>query len=245
MKKLIGYSFAAGLLISGGIIYATYSLTDNYFGSSEETATASGNASENVSGNASEEIDLDTSAFGNDENEEAANDEDEKGGNPDGVYFLDTAIFDLERSDHEDAINFKDGQEERAEENIDYMHNVMNDIVGYGNVDTLDFDDVRNGEYHDTKKFMEGIMELQDDLLDDSRAIKDIDIFENFYKLAVSHHTEDRMALRYAHRIIHDLDIYVNGDGSDDDRRIWGVTQAFGDDDRIESMYNYLRDHAQ
>ncbi|MCE7791565.1 hypothetical protein K8O68_03880 [Salipaludibacillus sp. CUR1] len=252
MKKLIGYSFAAGLLISGGIIYATYSLADNHFGSSA-------NDSVNASENASEESDLDAGELN--ENEKSANNtadesaesddleqEDENEGNPNKVYFNDHATFNLERSDHEDAINFKDGQKDRAKELIGDLHKTMNDIVGYGKIDTLDFEELRSKEFDSHlshKEFMKGIMELEDDLLDDSRAVNDIRNLESYYRLGYSLHSEDRMALRYAHRIIHDLDIYVNGNGSDDDRRIWGVTEAFGDDDRIERMYDYIRDHAQ
>ncbi len=79
---------------------------------------------------------------------------------------------------------------------------MMNNLVGYGNVESLSFDGLREGMYHDIDGFRNGILKLQEDLLEDSRAIHDIRNLENFYLLGSSEQTEDRMALRYAHRVI-------------------------------------------
>lgn len=226
MKKFTFWAVFISLLLTVGIFYNLSSFTFSIL--DKDNSTEASDRTSNSDGSSGNE---------NNETEKAS----DNSPNDDTVFFMDNTEFDLSRSTHEDAINYQEGKEPEAKEIILYLHDVMNDITGYGHVESLRFDALRDNAYHDNSRFKEGIKKLQEELLDDSRALHDIRNLENFYQLGSSHHSEDRMALRYAHRIIHDLDVYVNGARSNDDRDTWGVTEAFGNDDTITQLYDYLR----
>jgi len=230
-----------GIIVSFGVFYMFSTSTENSLSSQV-------NKLEN---NQSEENVINENDIGENNSDSEGNDtaDSDINANPtenrERVFFMSDIYFYIDRSEHEDAINYQEGKEAEAKEMIGYLHDTMNEVTGYGNVETLSFDGLREGMYHNNARFYHGLLELQEDLLDKSRALHDIRNVENFYQLGSSKQTEDRMALRYAHRVIHDLDIYVNGAEDSEDRKIWGVTEAFGNDREIETMYNYLRNHQE
>ncbi|TVP81958.1 MAG: hypothetical protein EA344_12295 [Alkalicoccus sp.] len=148
----------------------------------------------------------------------------------------------FERSEREEALAFQTGREEEAKEKLRSLHRTMNELTGYGRVETFRFEDLREGEYHDPEKLMNKAETLKNDYLDDSRAVDDVSNFMTFYDYASDPAVEDRMAMRYAHRIIHDLDYEVNGVEEGGDIQIYGVTEAYGNDDSLEELYGYLLD---
>lgn len=232
MKKWLLFGLIAGLLTAGGFGFGAYSMTGNLMDTWSDPASGA------------EPMDIEPSTGSLDlemKNEHEVklpkNEEDE-------VYFNNHGTFDLSRSTEEKDIAFQSGQQASAKRAIADLHESMNDLTGYGKIETFDHEKLRAGEYHDHKHFREQIMNLKEKYLDDSRALKDLHNLKMYYTMGISIQSEDRVAMRYAHRIIHDLDVHVNGDGHEDDRTIWGVTEAFGEDKRIEEMYSYIRDHA-
>ncbi len=244
-----------GMIVAGLVFYMFSNFTDTTLSSSVNNSNNENDRNEQVEMNENEPNlqDDNDESNANNENDEPVNESNESNENEnqndseelERVFFMNDNYFYIDRSGHEDAINYQQGKEQEAKQLIDYLHQTMNDIVGYGNVESLNFDNLRDGKYHDNNRFHNSILKLQEELLDDSRALHDIRNLENFYQLGSSLHSEDRMALRYAHRVIHDLDIYVNGAGDDDDRKIWGLTEAYGNDNAIESMYDYLREYGE
>lgn len=247
-----------GVLLAIGVFYIFSTSTNNSLSSAANNRGIENNDTEITELNETNEmVENENKDEKNQENEDAENNDkqnkkntsenssNEKEGVVDKererIFFMSDTYFYIDRSNHEDAINFKEGKETEAKEIINYLHETMNEITGHGNVESLNFTSLRDGMYHDTDRFRNGIVKLQEDLLDESRALHDIRNLENYYQLGSSQQTEDRMALRYAHRVIHDLDIYVNGTGDGDDRKIWGVTESYGNDKQIETMYDYLR----
>lgn len=148
----------------------------------------------------------------------------------------------FERSEREEAVAFQTEQEDAAKDKLRSIHRTMNELTGYGRVETFRFEDLRDGEYHDPEKLMNQAEKLKNDYLDDSRAVDDVSNFMTFYDYASDPAVEDRMAMRYAHRIIHDLDYEMNGVEEGGDIQIYGVTEAYGNDESLKELYGYLLD---
>jgi hypothetical protein len=148
----------------------------------------------------------------------------------------------FERSERAEAVAFQENQEEAAREKLRSIHRTMNELTGYGRVETFRFEDLREGEYHDPENLMNKAEKLKGDYLNDSRAVDDVSNFMTFYNYASDPSVEDRMAMRYAHRIIHDLDYEMNGVEESGEIQIYGVTEAYGNDESLQELYEYLLD---
>ncbi|SER85382.1 hypothetical protein [Salipaludibacillus aurantiacus] len=242
MKKIMLYAIPAVLLIVTALIYSIVEFPQ--LASSEDKEAAENAEMESDRATEENKKDNDNNS-GDQESSNGTSSENNEGSGAERIFFMSDTYFYIDRSEHEDAINYKEGKKEEAKEIIGELHEIMNNLVGFGKVEVINFHSLRNDKYFDTDAFHDRLSALQEDLLAESRALYDIRNLQNFYMMGSSYETEDRMALRYAHRIIHDLDIYVNGDGEKDERRIWGVTEAYGNDSDIDKMYDYIRNYGE
>lgn len=150
----------------------------------------------------------------------------------------------LSFSDHEEAINYQSGQEERANEIIMILHDKFNDLTGWGALEAINWESHRSGDSSfNIELFRELTYELENEMLAESRALHDIRNLVTLYDLAHWEEANDMRALRYAHRIIHDLDNSINGARGDE--TIYGVTEAFGERRNIQDIYDYIRNRLE
>ncbi|SDN19619.1 hypothetical protein [Alkalicoccus daliensis] len=244
MKKMLLISFAGVIGLSAGGWYIYNELEQ--FPDAPETKAVENNEDKSGAEQSDENADFSkrmTMKEYKDEQEEETKDpvdNEEQSSLPeqseeDRVYFMEGKYFDLTLSEEENELQFQEGKAEEAAEVIAELHNSFNEIAGYGGAETLQFKEYKENEY---KQIQEDASYLKEDLVAQSRLLIDLEFLYRMNQFAV--HYEDRMAIRYAHRIIHDLDIHINDNGTDTSKKIWGITQAFGSKEGIQRMHRYI-----
>ncbi|MFC4737129.1 hypothetical protein ACFO4L_11070 [Bacillus daqingensis] len=151
-----------------------------------------------------------------------------------------TDSISLDRSEAAEDIAYQEGKREEAEQLIYEVHEAFNNITGYGAIDEFRFADF----VHETREFEgESYVPMGSDLsyllsylLDDSKLRDDVENARELFYYGVNN--EDTSVLRYAHRIMHDLDVYINEEGRQSDKDIFGVTETFGLEKSIERMHD-------
>ncbi|TLS37182.1 hypothetical protein [Pseudalkalibacillus caeni] len=132
----------------------------------------------------------------------------------------------VEKIDYEDAVKYRDGQEEKAKKLVQVSHNYLNDTFAYGRLDETELNNLIEGpNYPEWSKFQDDVAWLRGyGFTEDSRVYYDMMNVEGLFYSVIK---GDKMAVRYIHRIFHDLDKNINN--SYPDTKEWGVTEAFGD----------------
>ncbi|MCA1032044.1 hypothetical protein LCL95_13495 [Bacillus timonensis] len=129
---------------------------------------------------------------------------------------------------YDDAVLFKSGQKDKVKKTVSDIHHYLDDLFGYGRIETLDLGRIRGGDLHNS--FMENVIEpiayLRGHGFAPSMVIYDMVNAQGL------HYIGDEMAYRYMHRIFHDLDHHLNGEHNGS--YTWGITEAYGDPTSVE-----------
>ncbi|TSB47222.1 hypothetical protein [Alkalicoccobacillus porphyridii] len=142
-------------------------------------------------------------------------------------------IIDYEAST--ERVVFQEGEEEKVKELIQTHHDFLNHLAGWGGVERLDHSELTEREKWRTLK--SDVQWMMDYGLSHSEMMNDLRNAEALIEVSEEH--SDEMSVRYLHRIFHDLDAELNGTNVD---RIWNVTYAFGAEEEINKVYNYMHD---
>ncbi|MGG3737228.1 hypothetical protein [Aeribacillus pallidus] len=131
-----------------------------------------------------------------------------------------------DRKEYDDAYLFKPGKEQEAKQKLAELHDFYDDLLGWGKAEHINFRQL------DMVQMQEDVQAFQN-LLEPSKILNDVHYTQAL--LGVAFRYNDSMALRYVHRIFHDLDYHINGTEVD---REWKVTDAFGGNP--DEIRNYL-----
>jgi hypothetical protein len=119
--------------------------------------------------------------------------------------------------DYPIAVKFKPGKEEEGKRILAELHEFYNNLTGWGGAEHIDWSSLKYAE------MQEKIQSFRDTLEPNTSRIEN-DVNNATVLLGVAYRYEDSMAMRYVHRIFHDLDYHLNGTQVDQE---WGVTSAF------------------
>lgn len=150
--------------------------------------------------------------------------------------------LDLTFSDADYSVGIRDGKQEDALAALYDLHEAFNNITGYGAVEVFAYDNIQDedagyeGEYYGD--MTENIYYMSEHLLEPSLLQHDIDKGAELFIYGVQQ--ENQRALRYAHRIFHDLDVHLNHGGEESGEDIWHVTETFGKESVVETMHSAL-----
>lgn len=130
--------------------------------------------------------------------------------------------------DYSIAVKFKPGKEEEGKRILAELHEFYNNLTGWGSAEHIDWSNLKYAE------MQEKIQSFRDTLEPNTSRIEN-DVNNATVLLGVAYRYEDSMAMRYVHRIFHDLDHHINGTPVDKE---WGVTSAFNGNPK--EIRNYL-----
>ncbi|WP_147476336.1 hypothetical protein [Corallococcus sp. AB032C] len=130
--------------------------------------------------------------------------------------------------DYSIAVKFKPGKEEEGKRILAELHEFYNNLTGWGDAEHIDWSNLKYAE------MQEKIQSFRDTLEPNTSRIEN-DVNNATVLLGVAYRYEDSMAMRYVHRIFHDLDHHINGTPVDKE---WGVTSAFNGNPK--EIRNYL-----
>lgn len=102
---------------------------------------------------------------------------------------------------------------------IAYHHETMNNLVGWGDIATVEIDADLKDKLEKMKDETNKVIPAMSGPIG-----KDLAMYVSYLNAAVAEEDSDHLV--QAHRIIHDLDVGVNGNEAED---FWGVTETFGD----------------
>ncbi|MDQ0207171.1 hypothetical protein [Alkalicoccobacillus murimartini] len=140
-------------------------------------------------------------------------------------------IIDYEVSDK--RIAFQEGEEETVKELFKKQHDYLNSLAGWGGVERLDHSELSEKEkWRELKK---DVQWLKEHGLAPSEAVNDLKNAEALINVSEEHTNE--MSVRYLHRIFHDIDAELNDTDVD---KIWNVTYAYGSEEEINKVYQYI-----
>ncbi|MGG3571167.1 hypothetical protein ABES25_12080 [Bacillus gobiensis] len=140
-------------------------------------------------------------------------------------------LITFQYRDYDTDVAYKD--EAKVKEIIRKQHNYLNDLAGWGHLDSVDLRSL--AESPEWQQLKEDISYLKKDGFSDSEVLNDLSNAEAFFVIGQE---GDSMSIRYLHRIFHDLDAEINGIEVD---KIWGVTRSFGDERKNEVLFNYIK----
>lgn len=129
----------------------------------------------------------------------------------------------------EREIRLETSENNTVKNEISRIHSLLNELVGWNGYRNIRWDD----------------RDMFNDLLDRAKNLK-VNIIDNNLRedilnmiacIEIAIENRDADGLLYAHRIIHDLDYYVNGNNSDGN--IYNVT-TYGNDSDIKVVLNYI-----
>ncbi|MDV2685968.1 hypothetical protein RYX56_16495 [Alkalihalophilus lindianensis] len=142
-------------------------------------------------------------------------------------------LVTLQYGEYEEAIAYQPGQETKANKIIATQHTYLNKLAGWGRADSLNYESTISEE--EWNQLRDDINWLYNEGFADSHVKNDMKNARAFMYVAES---RDAMALRYLHRIFHDLDAEINGNEVD---KIWQVTHSFGKSSQHKTLHNYLK----
>ncbi|WP_026691118.1 hypothetical protein [Alteribacter aurantiacus] len=130
------------------------------------------------------------------------------------------------------TVAFGEGMELNAKATLGSAHDYLNELTGWNRIQDLEMSEVKvSGEWH---RLREELSFLYNDGFAASVAKEDIGTAMRLVEMAES--GGDIEALRFLHRVVHDLDIHINEADGDD----WGVTAAFGYENKAEGLQVFL-----
>ncbi|WP_096439383.1 hypothetical protein [Alteribacter populi] len=130
------------------------------------------------------------------------------------------------------AVDYQEGMEEKTKTTLANVHEYLNQLTGWGQIESINMELLIVGEQW--KKFKDDLRFLEQQGFAPSLTHQDIVTAGELVEAAEE--SGDREALRFIHRIFHDLDIHINETDGD----TWGTTEAFGSEERVETVHLYL-----
>ncbi|KHF38849.1 hypothetical protein [Halalkalibacter okhensis] len=131
-------------------------------------------------------------------------------------------------------VAYQENQEQTVKEMIAKQHHFLNNLAGWGNAETLDYQELKDDPQW--LQLKEDIEWLQESGFSESEVLTDMNNAKEFMNVASS---GDTKSLLYLHRIFHDLDAEINDQEVD---KIWNVTHAFGNPSEQDQLLSYLTD---
>ncbi|HDX9578821.1 TPA: hypothetical protein ROX88_002372 [Bacillus pseudomycoides] len=127
---------------------------------------------------------------------------------------------------------------------ITAIHSDLNNITGWEKYEN--YEDVNSPSWEGSKSSFELIaVTLKEavSLSEDGGLRKDLERAEKQHDIAVKHH--DTQALRYAHRIVHDLDIKINGIDVKDVKIFNSAKAGAGNGSEVPVYEEYIKQHSK
>ncbi|GAE25634.1 hypothetical protein JCM9140_1641 [Halalkalibacter wakoensis JCM 9140] len=130
------------------------------------------------------------------------------------------------------AVAYQENQEQMVKELIAKHHDYLNQLAGWGNVETIDLSALDSDDKW--QQLQTDIKWLLESGFTNSLVVTDMKNAQDFMEVASS---GDAKSLLYLHRIFHDLDANINDQNVD---KIWDVTHAFGNKSEQDQLLTYL-----
>lgn len=140
--------------------------------------------------------------------------------------------YQLTDAEADIKVAYQVGQEQEVKRIIASQHEYLNNLVGWGKVESINFEQLVDDR--DWNQLQRDIKWVYEEGLAPSAILNDMSHASQFYTLAL---TGDQMSIRYLHRIFHDLDAKIN---QIDVEQIWNVTDAFGTEQEQTDVQEYL-----
>ncbi|MCW3490023.1 hypothetical protein [Dethiobacter alkaliphilus] len=119
--------------------------------------------------------------------------------------------------------------DEEVSQTVTSAHNTLNNLVGWGRIER--FKDPQARDWNQI-----GVIKVSRSGIDNESMLKDIEVFESTLAYAIDN--RDWRALVDAHRIIHDLDLWVLRGDSEPREDYWGATVTLeGKDNPVYQQY--------
>ncbi|MBM7095039.1 hypothetical protein JSY36_04640 [Bacillus sp. H-16] len=130
-----------------------------------------------------------------------------------------------------EAVAYEPGMEQNTKLTLGMAHEYLNELTGWGRLKDIDVTMLsRDADWVRLKGQLDYLYES----FGASKAKEDV---RTALMLAeVAEVSGDREALRFLHRVVHDLDVNINEADGDH----WGITEAFGYEGQSESVKRYL-----
>ncbi len=148
------------------------------------------------------------------------------------------SVQEIEHNDYENSVLYQPNREVTTLDTLSTQHSFLNDVTGWGGVETLNLRNLITSD--EWKELKAAVNWMRTEGFSPSKVLNDM---ENAYGLILLvERNGDRTALRYLHRIFHDLDVQLNEVTEEEgDTKIWGVTHSFGNNREIRRVNNYLK----
>lgn len=148
------------------------------------------------------------------------------------------SVQEIEHLEYEESVIFQENKENQTLEVLSLQHKYLNNVTGWGGADTVDLRNLKTSD--EWKELKSSVNWMKTEGFGPSKVRNDM---ENANALMILVEREDdRTALKYLHRIFHDLDVTLNEVTEDEgETNIWGVTQALGNNREIRRINNYLK----
>lgn len=158
-----------------------------------------------------------------------------------GSLFSSTTLASVQEIDHEeyeDDIIYQENREKTTLEVISVQHKYLNNVTGWGGADTVNLRNLKTSD--EWKELKAAVNWLKAEGFAPSKVWNDMENANALITLV--ERNEDRTALKYLHRIFHDLDVTLNEITEEQgETNIWGVTHALGNNREIRRINNYLK----
>jgi hypothetical protein len=148
----------------------------------------------------------------------------------DGSLFSSTTLASVQEIEHKIT----------TLETLNVHHSYLNDITGWGGVETVNIRNLITSD--EWKELKAAVNWMKTEGFGPSKILNDMENAHGFILLV--EREGDRTALRYLHRIFHDLDVTLNEVTEEEgDTTIWGHTHAFGNNRDIRKANNHLKNN--
>lgn len=148
------------------------------------------------------------------------------------------SVQEIEHNEYEEAVVYQSNREKSTLETLSLQHSYLNDITGWGGVETVNIRNLITSD--EWKELKAAVNWMKTEGFAPSKILNDMENAHGFILLV--ERDGDRASLRYLHRILHDLDVTLNEITEDEnDTTIWGVTHAFGNNRDIRKVNNHLK----
>lgn len=126
-----------------------------------------------------------------------------------------------EIKEYDQDVVWKSGYEIDGKQKLKKLHDFYNQLLGWGEADEIYWSELDGEDMRDHLRDLHTFVEP-------SKMDNDLKNAEALLELALAR--DDVMSLRFVHRILHDLDHYINGTEVDG---VWKVTDSFNGDPGI------------
>lgn len=148
------------------------------------------------------------------------------------------SVQEIEHQEYEDAVLYQENREVSTLEELSKQHKYLNNVTGWGGADTVDLRNLKTSD--EWKELKAAVNWMKTEGFAPSKVWNDMENANGLILLV--ERNDDRTALKYLHRIFHDLDVTLNEITEEQgETNIWGVTHALGSNREIRRINNYLK----